>query len=171
MPVDVSEWLKAFDGLNDLKVSLASRMAVEAGVIVRDDAKERAPEADPFVMGYNAEWKTGSTTPGALRDAIYLSRSDSSNDTQVVYSVSWNSREAFWGVFVEFGFEMTDMVIGASGVGFWTVKGVKRPGGSLQVKAQPFLAPALDSNIQRIATAAIARGREELPKLLAEIRR
>lgn len=172
MTVDVSEWIKAFDGMDDLKESLARRMGVTAGQVVRDDAKDRAPLGDPWVMGYGADWKTGSDDPGALKESIYLAYNErQSNDQQIVYSVSWNAQKAFWGVMVEFGFIMADQVVGESGVGFWTLKGTPRKGGPLQVKAQPFLAPALDANIGRIRDAALARGKEEFPKLLQEIRK
>jgi len=171
MTVDVSEWLKAFDGLDDLKESLARRMGVSAGVIVRDDAKERAPIGDP-TEGYDASWKTGSDQPGALRDAIYLAYSDASTETQVVYSVSWNAKKAFWGVFVEFGFVMEHLVLmNRAQNTFWTEKGEARPDGPLRVEATPFLAPALDSNIARIAKAALDRGKIEFPKLLQEIKK
>lgn len=172
MPVDISDLLKGLDGLVGLKESLARRMGVSAGIVVRDEAKENAPIGDPFQMGYGADWKTGSTEPGALKESIYLAYNEKqTTKDRVVYSVSWNAKKAFWGVFMEFGFVMSDVTLGGSGVGFWTLKGTSRIGGPLNVKAHPFLAPALDQNISRIAKAAIDRGKEEFPKLLQEIKK
>lgn len=172
MPVDVSGLFKAFDGLLDKKESLARRMGVSAGVVVRDEAKENAPLGDAAKNGYSADWKTGSTEPGALKEAIYLAYNEGqSTPNKVVYSVSWNAKKAFWGVFIEFGFVMDHLVAMNKGGEFWTEKGKPKPGGSLRVDAAPFLAPALDNNIQRIANAALDRGREEFPKLMAEIKK
>lgn len=169
MTVDVSEWLKAFDGLDDLKESLARRMGVSAGVIVRDDAKDRAPVGGD---GYGADWKTGSTDPGTLKDAIYLAYNEKqSSEQQVVYSVSWNAKKAFWGVFMEFGF-LQEFKIGMNpNATFWTNKAYPREGGPQRVEAQPFLAPALDANVQNVYRAAVSRGKEELPNLLREIKK
>jgi hypothetical protein len=171
MTVDVSEWIKAFQGLDDLKESLARRMGVSAGQIVRDDAKERAPIGDPYKDGYGAAWKTGSDDPGALKEAIYLAFNEKqSNAVTVVYSVSWNAKKAFWGVFKEFGFVMQYATFGNSGSGFWTDKSYNQENRPLQIKAEPFLAPALDSNISKIRDAALNRGKEEFQKLLQEIK-
>lgn len=171
MPVDVSGLLRAFDGLSDLQESLARRMGVSGGVVIRDAAIENAPVGDEK-DGYAASWKTGSTEPGALKEAIYLAYNESqSNDQQIVYSVSWNAKKAFWGVFIEFGFIM-DHLVGMNPDGtFWTDKSKKRPKGALTVDAQPFLAPALDNNIQRIVQATLDRGKQEFPKLLQEIKK
>lgn len=169
MTVDVTDWIKAFDGLDDLKESLARRMGVTAGQIVRDDAKERAPVGG---AGYDADWKTGSSDPGTLRDAIYLAYNEKQSDkTQVVYSVSWNAKKAFWGVFMEFGFIQSHLIAMNGDGAFWTYKGRERKDGPQFVEAQPFLAPALDSNIGRIRQAALERGKEEFPKLLQEIKK
>lgn len=169
MTVDVSGWVKAFDGLADLKESLARRMATTGGRIVRDDAIERAPLGG---AGYDAGWKTGSTEPGTLKDAIYLAYNErQSNETQVVYSVSWNAKKAFWGVFMEFGFIQEHLITMNKNATFWTQKGRERKDGPQHVEAQPFLAPALDSNISQIRQAVLERGKEEFPKLLKEIPR
>ncbi len=172
MTVDVSEWLKALDGMDDLKEALARRMGVSGGVIVRDAAIENAPDGDKNGP-YNAEWKTGSSAKQehVLADAMYLAYSDQSTPTKIVYSISWNAKKAFWGVFVEFGFLMDNLVIMNPDGSFFTDDSKPKPGGGLQVKARPFLAPALDANVQNVYRAAVSRGKEELPKLLREIKK
>lgn len=172
MPVDLSGLFAGLDGLVEKKESLARRMGVSGGQVVREAARDNVPIGDP-TDGYDAPWKKGSTEPGALRDAIYLAYSEKRSDKdRFVYSVSWNTKKAFWGVFVEFGFIMEHLVLMNVGQNtFWTVKGAVRPNGPLRVNAKPFLAPALDQNLSRIFDAALNRGKEELPKLLAEIKK
>lgn len=170
MPVDISDLMAGLDGLDKMKESLARRMGVSAGVIVRDEAKENVITGDRG-PAYQADWKTGSSVnqDHVLADALYLAYNEKlSVGGKVVYSVSWNSEKAFWGVFKEFGFEMEDVVAGNPDIGFWTLKGKKREDGPLRVEATPFLAPALDENIARILQAALDRGKAEFSKLLQE---
>lgn len=172
MTVDVSGWIKAFDGMDDKKESLARRMGVSGGKVIEDAARANVPEGDRG-EAYRADWKTGSSESQqyTLRDAIYLAfRDNESGPTQVVYAVSWNSAKAFWGVFVEFGFQMTHQVIQNEDGTYFTLKGIPRKGGTLQVESRPFLGQAFDANSGKAIAAMLARGKEEFPKLLAEIR-
>lgn len=178
MAVDLSELLAGLDALGAVKESLARRMAVGAGVLVRDDAKERAPVGMPGDYENPNRHET-NTAPGSLREAIYLAYApDRSNGGKVVYSVSWNAKKAYWGHMVEFGVEMRfQAAYGTEGhftisdkEGLPNKRGGKsrpRKGGPLIIKARPFLGPALDANLGKMLARALEVGRVELPKLLA----
>jgi HK97 gp10 family phage protein len=136
--LDISEWASALDQLGSLRVSLARSMAVAGGTILRDEAKRNAP-----------------VDTGLLRDSIYLAYKDGlSNEAQIVYSVTWNSKKAPHGHLIEFG--------------HWHVQGGKGGEKTSFTPAQPFLRPAFDQ-MPRAKAAMIERGRERLPELLAEV--
>jgi HK97 gp10 family phage protein len=124
---DGSEWTEALNKLDGpFKEKLARSMAVAGGTLLRDEAKHYAP-----------------VDTGTLRDSIYLAFKDNkSNEQQIVYSVSWNSRTAPHGHLIEFG--------------------------TYKMAAKPFLRPAYDA-APRAQVAMIARGRERAAELLAEI--
>lgn len=138
LTLDTSEWTVALAKLGGpLKEKLASSMAVAGGTILRDEAKQNCP-----VM------------TGLLRESIYLARKDASNEAQIVYSVSWNSKTAPHGHLIEFG--------------HWHVQGGKGGERTSWTPAQPFLRPAFDQ-APRAQKAMMERGRQRLPELLAEI--
>ena len=136
MTLDTSEWDAALVKLDGpLKEKLARSMAVAGGTLLRDEAKQNAP-----------------VDTGLLRDSIYLAFKDNlSNDAQIVYSVSWNSKTAPHGHLIEFG--------------HWHVEGGKGGERTSWTPAQPFLRPAFDQ-APRAQQAMIQRGRERLPELL-----
>lgn len=136
---DGSGWDSAIAKLDGpFKEKLARSMAVAGGTLLRDEAKSHAP-----------------VKTGLLRDSIYLAFKDGmSNERQVVYSVSWNSKKAPHGHLIEFG--------------HWHVQGGKGGERTSWTPAQPFLRPAYDA-APRAQAAMIARGRERAAELLAEM--
>lgn len=124
---DASGWTAALAKLDGpFKEKLARSMAVAGGTLLRDEAKGYAP-----------------VQTGLLRDSIYLAFKDGlSNDSKVVYSVSWNSREAPHGHLLEFG--------------------------TYKSPAYPFLRPAFD-HAPRAQAAMMERGRVRAAELLAEM--
>jgi len=66
--VDFSGIVKGLEKMGPaFQESLARRMGVAAGSVIRDEAKERAP------VGKTGTW--GSITPGLLKSSIYLAYS------------------------------------------------------------------------------------------------
>lgn len=158
-------WKTGLDKLGGpLKESLARRMLVEGGVVLRDEAILRAPLGE---APYNPESR-GSQQPGTLKATIYLAR-DTKLTTQqsFTYAISW-PRTSFWGRFAEFGWWQT-YAIGRKPDGtFFTdvTRPLKSP---IRHPAQPFLRPAFDAKIDDAKAAMIARGKEELPNLMREL--
>lgn len=161
--LDLKGWQEGLEKLNGpMRESLARRMGVAGGEVLRDEAKLRAPISDP---PYNPTSR-GSSQPGTLRDAIYLAfDKKNSTATQFSYSISWNNAKAFWGRFIEFGW-WQKYTIGRKPDGtFYTDK--SRPlKERIRHPAKPFLRPAFDAKIEVAKAAMIAKGREELPKIL-----
>lgn len=166
---DDSELQAALTRLSgEFAVSLASRMAVAGGRVLRDEAKLRVPSK--FIGEYNPTSR-GSHAAGKLRDSIYVARNTKlTTETNQVYSVTWNARDgdaknAFWGKFIEFGHYIKyAWYVDKNGV-YHTIKNrpLKRP---IHVPATPFLRPAFDSKLGDAKSAMIEAGRRELPKLL-----
>lgn len=165
--IDLRSAVSGLDQLNGaLRESLARRMAVSGGQILRDEAKARVPNT--FTGAHN-DSSRGSQAPGTLRDAIYLAYNDRrSTQTMFTYSVSWNDKKAWWGKLIEFGHYLRyAYVIDANGV-YHTLK--DRPLANPRwIEATPFLAPAYDASLQAVRAAMIERGKTELPILLREI--
>jgi HK97 gp10 family phage protein len=157
MKLDLSEIDGALDALanSGIAESLARRMAVEGGVLLRDEVKARAPVDE-----------------GDLRDAIYLAfRDRESNESQVMYRVTWNDQKAWYGRLIEFG-HFRPYFVGMSNGKWFTAKGIPNPlGAKYRWEAQPFMAPAWEARKADVMRVMIERGRKELPILLAEIRR
>lgn len=134
----------------ELRVKLARSMAVAGGEVLRDEAKLLAPVEE-----------------GVLRDAIYLAFKDAkSNEQQVVYSVTWNSKKAPHGHLIEFGHWQPYKVVKLPNGQWFTTKELL-PSPKFTA-AHPFLRPAFDSASKRAQQAMINRGRQRLPELLAE---
>lgn len=185
---DMSSAMAGLQKLGDLKESLARRMGVSGGVVLRDEAKKNADRGSDAVVNSRAKGSTGigSREAGALAAAIYLAfDTDASNEKQVVYNVSWNQKDAWWGKMVEFGYQMDHVVVMDKHGEFLTLpdkNGKKGKGGGLKwadvvnksptakgphwVAAQPFLGPAYDTKLAQARRDMIKRGKEELPKLL-----
>lgn len=164
---DASEWQAAFDRLKgSFKESLARRMLVSGGVVLRDQAKANARNKGPW--NYNPTSR-GSQKGGTLSDAIYLAFDDKkSNGVQFTYKISWNAKLAWWGKLVEFPHFMRYAFFRDKDGVWHTIKRVKLEHPKL-VPARPFLAPAYDVRLADTKSAMIERGREELPKLLQEM--
>lgn len=149
----------------DKAESLARRMLVTGGQILRDEAKVRVAIKDGD-YNYNPE-SSGSQQQGTLRDAIYLAFNEKQSiGTSFTYSVTWNSKKAWYGKLVEFGFFIRyQFWMDASGV-FHTNSDVLLDN-PIWIPAQPFLAPAYDAKISQVQSAMLERGRTELPIIIA----
>lgn len=161
--MDAAQVNKLFDKLNGpIKESLARRMGVSGGIVIRDEAKLRAKRGP---HNYNPVSR-GSHASGTLADSIYVAYNDRLSHTNMfVYSVRWNDKKTFWGKFAEFGHYLKYAYwVDTQGV-YHTNK--TRPLRTFHwVPATPFLGPALDTHERAARDAMIKRGQEELPKLL-----
>ena len=145
--VDLSSVMAGLDRLSGVAESLARSMAVAAGQAVRDEAKARAP-----------------VDTGRLRGALYLAyREGRSSESQVVYSVSWNSKKAPHGHLLEFGHWQTHAMYKGRDGEWYVGAPLAQP---KWVPAQPFLRPAYEAVAPRMAQIMVRRGRERLPELL-----
>lgn len=171
---DVRSKLHLLTGAN--LESLARRMVVSGGVIVRDEAKLRAPVGDG---DYN-ESSWGSHAAGTLRDAIYLAQDKkATTGTRFTYAISWNAKLAPHGHLIEFG-HLMPFKYGKYGGKYYSVvpeelkknsKGGRnsKPGkglGGKRIPAQPFLGPAYDAKLAVARDAMFARGKKEFEALL-----
>lgn len=158
--LDTTQTDKAFAGLaGPVKESLARRMLVSGGVLLRDAAKSNA------LMGANKE---GVEPRGVLAAAIYLARdTDAETKTMFAYTISWNARKAPHGHLVEFGHWRTHAVYKAAN-GEWYTNKSQPLDAPVWVAARPFLRPTFDSYGGTAVRAMLQRGAEELPKLLRE---
>jgi HK97 gp10 family phage protein len=152
LSLDTSEWTAALARLEPLlKVSLARSMAVAGGQLLLNEARSNAPAQS-----------------GKLRDALYLAFKDGKSDEkQVVYSVSWNSKKAPHGHLLEFGHWQPYKVVRLPN-GDWFTDVTQPLPSPTWTPAHPFLRPAFD-HAPRAQQAMIKRGRERLPELLAEV--
>ena len=148
-----------------LKDSLAARMLVEGGVLLRDRAKALAPLSDG---PYNPTSR-GSQARGTLQSAYYLAKdSDNTTDEHKEYKVSWNARIAWWGKLVEFGYFRKFKVHRNEQGEFYSV-GEELPQSEWKwVRPVAPLANSISSHGKQAVAAMIERGRKELPELLKE---
>ena len=163
--LDTSGWSDAFAVLNGpLKESLARRMCVEGGVLMRDEAKSQVARS----QGPYTESSRGSHESGTLENSIYLVFDQAaSSDTLFTYSVSWNAKQAWWGKLVEFGWIQTHKVyMGKDGTWYTTKTELAAP---KHHAAHPFLRPAYDISFPQLAAVMTARGKRELPILLGSM--
>jgi len=145
--IDVSDALAGLAGLAQVRHRLARSMAVAGGSQIRDEAKARAP-----------------VESGALRDAVYLAYRDGrSTESQVVYSVSWNKKKAPHGHLIEFGHWQTRVAYQGSDGNWYSGAPLAAP---RWVPAVPFLRPAYDAVLPRLANVMVERARDRLPELL-----
>ena len=161
LKLDVTNWVMVFDALGGpLKESLARRMLVEGGVLLRDAAKGNAR------MAANKE---GVDVRGLLAKSIYLVfDNDASNENSYTYKISWNSKMAPHGHLVEFGHWMTHKVYKGADGNWYTRKDQPLPA-PVWVSARPFLRPTMDSYAGTAIRAMILRGQREFPALMGEI--
>lgn len=154
---EIESAFKALDG--PVKTSLARRMLVSGGVLLRDAAKSNA------LMAANKE---GVEVRGKLANAIYLTYEDEEEKPDFFsYKISWNARKAPHGHLVEFGHWMTHAVYKASNGEWYTNKDAPLDA-PRWVAARPFLRPTFDSYGNVAIRAMITRGQKELPILLQE---
>ena len=170
---DMSSALAVLERLaGPAKESLASRMAVSGGVVLRDEAKRNAMERDRYSITNPLATSRGSTVAGTLADAVYLARdTDLSTPTLVVYKISWNNAKAWWGKLVEFGYQPKYKIAKDKQGNWFTLhdsngKPIPLTSNVQRVPAYPFLAPAYDVKIGQARREMIARGKQELPKIL-----
>lgn len=160
MTLDNADWNAAFAALDGpVKTSLARRMLVSGGVVLRDAAKSNAR------MAANIE---GDDVRGVLANAIYLAYDDEVKSENLFnYVISWNAKKAPHGHLVEFGHWITHAIFKGSNGEWYTDKNqpLDKP---RWVAARPFLRPTFDSYGNVAISAMIRRGQEELPILLAE---
>lgn len=155
-----------------VKESLASRMAVSGGVVLRDEAIRNARERDRYSITNPLATSRGSTVAGTLAESIYLAKdTDLSTDTQIVYKVSWNNKKAWWGKLVEFGYQPKYKIAKDKHGNWFTLhdangKPIPLTANVARVPAYPFLGPAYDAKIGQVRREMINRGKQELPKLL-----
>lgn len=158
--LDASEWEQAFTALEGpVRESLARRMLVEGGVLLRDASKSNAR------MAANKE---NVETRGLLASAIYLVyEKEAETKVSFTYKISWNAKVAPHGHLIEFGHWMTHKVYKASNGEWYTLK--DQPLDTPKwVAARPFLRPTFDSYGNVAIRAMIMRGQKELPILLRE---
>lgn len=164
--VDMSEVFAGFDKLLEIKEGVARAMGVAMGQEVRDEAKLRAPVLEPGNEGVDNQ------RPGVLRDAIYVAYDDRRrilNPNAFRYTVSWNAKKAPHGHLAEFGHWMPyEYALTAEGLFYTPIpnntgrgkqKGIPLEGDGFWVSAQPFLGPAFDAKLPRLASVAIQAGR------------
>lgn len=167
---DFSEWNAVLDNLaGPARESLARRMAVSGGRIVRDEAKQLAP--DGVAEAQAVQRFGGSKNPGALKAAIYTAFADKlSNAESFTYVVSWNSRKgkAPHGHLVEFGYVQPYVIVFDAERNRWITNPQKRLRSPKIIPAQPFLRPAFEGTKQQVLNEMLETGRRELPKLLQE---
>lgn len=160
---DMREVSSALDTLaGPVRESLARRMAVSGGRVIRDEARLRAP------TGPDNHWpETPRGAWGVLKESINVAFSDKrSSGTVFTYSVSWNDRLTPQGHWVEFGHWMPYAYRIVDGK-YVTDKSRPLPGKGHWVEAQPFLRPAWEARQADAYQAMIERGKQELPILLA----
>lgn len=145
-----------------LSESLARSMGVAGGKVMRDTAKELAPEYDGSTGLAGGKNVDIPPIPGLLKSAIYLAYKDKlSTGDHVTYGISWNSKIAPHGHLLEFGHWRINKIVN----GVPTTIRLPFP---KWVPAHPFLRPAYDIALVPAKAAMLARGKERLPELLRE---
>ena len=155
---DATDTLSALDALDGpLKESLARRMLVEGGVMMRDAAKG------------NARWaanKEGVDTRGLLASAIYLVYdTKGSTADRVNYQIGWNHTIAPHGHLIEYGHWQTHKAYKGADGNWYTRKDAPLPA-PIWIAARPFMRPTFDSYSGIALRAMILRGQREFPVLL-----
>lgn len=170
--VDISEMLAGLEKLDGAKESIGRTMGLAMGVEVRDEAKVRAPVLEPGTQG------TDGQVAGTLRDAIYVAYDDRRavlTPGTFTYTVSWNSKKAPHGHLLEFGHWMPYYWAQNAQGQFYTPipsatkrgkqKGILRDD-PLWVKQHPFLGPAFDAKLPRLASIAFQAGTVRFQELM-----
>ena len=146
------EWDRAFAALSGpVAVSLARRMLVSGGTLLRDVAQSQARQPA------NAE---GVDVRGLLARAIYLAYApEEETKVSFTYKVSWNRKVAPHGHLIEFGHWMTHAVYKAANGEWYTRKDIPLDTPKW-VPARPFLKPAWDSYGKLSIQVMIRRARQ-----------
>lgn len=174
MKMDVGEILRGLENLGKARESIARRMLVAGGQVIRDEVRSRAPEGDEITGGYARDGKTGSHQPGTLKRSVYLAYSDKRSDgTVFTYSVSWNSKpgsasNAFWGVMQEFGHRRPYAIAKVEG-GFATMKPSQYRGPNPRFAGASFLGAGFDASLQTATAAIMAEGKRAFIDTLGNI--
>ncbi|HEX8586171.1 MAG TPA: hypothetical protein VF680_17395 [Allosphingosinicella sp.] len=141
------------------KESLARRMLVEGGVLLRNAAQVRA------AVSRNKE---NEPARGVVAKAIYLAQNERETKNDIfTYSISWNATIAPHGHLIEFGHWRTHAVYKAANGQWYTRKDIPlaKP---VWVAARPFLRPAFDNYGSVALRKMMDRGKRELPALIRE---
>jgi len=146
--MDTSEWDKVFENLRGpAKESLARRMSVAGGRVLRDEAVLLAP-----------------ILSGRLKNAIYVAHNKKiSSEYQQVYSVSWNRIKAPHGHLVEFGYYQRYLTVKING-NVYSIKS-KPLATPIRIPGSAFLRRAFDAKLPEAKNAMITAGRENIPIL------
>jgi hypothetical protein len=164
---DLSQWDAVFTGLQGpIKESLARRMLVEGGVLLRDVAKANAPVSDG---PYNPSSR-GSHHAGTYQDSLYLAKdTDNTTATNIFYKVTWNAKKAWWGKLIEFGYWRKYEVHRDNAGNFYTDK-TKLLAVPVWVPPEAPLGRTARGQKGNAVRVMIERGKKELPILLSEIK-
>jgi len=162
---DFSQVKDLFEKIGAGKESLARRMGAAGGEEFRDEAQARVSVS----MSGSSYPETGRGSPaaGTLRNAIYLAYDKrNSNESVHVYSISWNSKKAWWGKLVEFGYYQRYEVHKNNNGKYYTEKTQKLPTPKW-IPGDPFLYPAYANKRQAVAKIMIETGRVEFDKIVS----
>lgn len=160
--VDISSVISGLEKLGAAQESIARSMGAAMGVEVRDEAKIRVPVGTE---------DGGSITPGLLKSAIYVAYDDQRrllNPGAYRYTVSWNSKKAPHGHLVEFGHWMPYKYVRDDDGNYWTIDqpNPANDAGGFWVNAKPFLGPAFDAKLPRLAAVAYEAGRIRFAEIM-----
>jgi hypothetical protein len=159
--VDISAVIGGLDKLAAVQESIARSMGAAMGIEVRDEAKVRVP------VGTD---EGGSITPGLLQSAIYVAYDDQRrllNPGAYRYTVSWNSKKAPHGHLIEFGHWMPYQYARTASGDYYTPKPlISLEGNGFWVNARPFLGPAFDAKLPRLAAVAYEAGRIKFAEVM-----
>ena len=145
--LDADALLSGLDALADDAYSVARTMGAAVGAAMRDEAK--------------ASIRSRS---GLLASSLYVAfNPETSTNTSVMYSVSWNRKKAPHGHLVEFGHWRTNVTVQLPD-GRWITTKEKLPKPEW-VPARPFLRPAQSAVAPRALNIAVAAGSRRFAEL------
>lgn len=169
---DDTQWMKALDNIADpeLRESLARKTAVEIGVVLRDEAKRRAPVGQGGSELGRVHGKSSVEKPGELRDAMYLAfKAKRSNEARVIYSVNWNHRQAGHGHLAEFGHDFPYSIRRAAN-GYWFTDKTRPNNNPIRAKGALFMQGTWESKGEQAIDAGMQRLRNLMPEYLAQVK-
>lgn len=169
---DDTQWMAALDNIAnpELRESLARKTAVEIGVVLRDEAKSRAPVGKGGSELGRFFGKASVEQPGALRDAMYLAfKTNRSNESQVMYSVTWNHKQAGHGHLAEFGHKFPYTIRRAAN-GYWFTDKNSPNKKPIRAKGALFMHGTWESRGEQAVAAGMERLRKLMPEYLQQVK-